>query len=106
MRLLPGLAMPPLFIPLKREFYEAFRRGDKIWEYRRAGGPWNPRTCPPGRRVVLSLGYGKAHRTPGFIFATKESMEPVRTAAWRACYGANKGPAFCIGIIPSLKEMS
>jgi hypothetical protein len=47
----------PLFIPLRREWFEAFARGKKREEWRRYGAGWNERSCPPGRRVVLSLGY-------------------------------------------------
>ncbi|GAB6178555.1 hypothetical protein JCM16814_34460 [Desulfobaculum senezii] len=59
----------PLFIPLRREHFEAFARGDKTTEYRKPGGPWNEHTCPIGRPVTLSLGYGKAHRLRGTIKA-------------------------------------
>lgn len=59
--------MKPLFIPLKREFYEDFAAGRKGSELRLYGPRWNERTCPVGREVVLSLGYGKAHRMTGVI---------------------------------------
>lgn len=35
--------MKPLFIPIKREFFEAFERGDKTHEYRLYGPRWNER---------------------------------------------------------------
>lgn len=47
----------PLFIPLKREFFQAFKAGEKVEEYRPEGPRWNARTCRVGRPVVLSLGY-------------------------------------------------
>lgn len=47
----------PLFIPLKREWFEAFERGEKTVEYRAFGPGWNSTTCRPGRAVVLSFGY-------------------------------------------------
>ena len=59
--------MKPLFIPLKTEFYEAFACGDKRSELRLYGPRWNERTCPVGRPVVLSKGYGKAHRLNAVI---------------------------------------
>ena len=59
--------MKPLFIPLKREFYEDFAAGRKGSELRLYGPRWNERTCPVGRAVTLSLGYGKAHRMTGVI---------------------------------------
>ncbi len=53
----------PLFIPLKRQWFEAFSDGSKTVEYRRYGPRWNERTCTPGRPVVLSLGYSGARIT-------------------------------------------
>ena len=61
----------PLFIPLKTEWYEAFERGDKGEELRLYGPRWNERTCRVGRAVVLSKGYGKAHRMAGRIWKFK-----------------------------------
>lgn len=49
--------MKPLFIPLKREWFEAFERGEKTHEYRIYGPRWNATTCAPGRAVLLSYGY-------------------------------------------------
>lgn len=51
----------PLFIPLKTQFYEEFKRGEKSTEYRLYGPRWNDKTCRVGREVHLSCGYGK-HR--------------------------------------------
>lgn len=50
----------PLFIPLRREWFEAFARGSKTREWRRYGGVWTERHCWPGRPVTLSLGYSGA----------------------------------------------
>lgn len=52
----------PLFIPLKREWFDAFARGDKTEEWRKHGPRWNVRTCRAGRAVILSLGYSTPHR--------------------------------------------
>ena len=49
--------MKPLFIPLKRIYFEAFARREKRLEVRRYGPRWNERTCPKGRKVILSCGY-------------------------------------------------
>lgn len=57
----------PLFIALKIEFFDLFLSGDKRSELRIYGPRWNERTCPPGREVVLSKGYGKRHRIRGVI---------------------------------------
>ena len=49
--------MKPLFIPLRRVYFEAFERREKRVEVRRYGPRWNERTCPTGREVILSCGY-------------------------------------------------
>lgn len=91
--------MKPLFIPLKREFFEAFCSGVKKIEFRKYGPRWNERTCKPGRGVILSLGYGKANRVRGCIVDFKAYKWPTRTAAWRKCYGEDyEGKAACITI--------
>lgn len=60
--------MKPLFIPLKSEYYEAFKDGSKREELRIYGKRWNEKTCPVGRKVVLSKGYGKQNRLKGRIW--------------------------------------
>ena len=52
--------MKPLFIPLKRIYFEAFARREKSVEVRRYGPRWNERVCSPGRKVILSCGYSGA----------------------------------------------
>ncbi len=52
----------PLFIPLKGIYYDAFEAGVKTVEYRAYGPRWNERTCYPGRKAILSRGYGKQRR--------------------------------------------
>lgn len=52
--------MKPLFIPLKREYFEAFDNGTKRTEYRLYGPRWHEGTVIPGRPVTLSLGYSGA----------------------------------------------
>jgi len=47
----------PLFVPLRREWFEAFQRREKFEEWRRYGKQWNERVCWIGRPVQLSLGY-------------------------------------------------
>src|SRR5688572_15733164 len=58
---------PPLFVPLKAEYFNDFASGMKTTEYRLYGPRWNERTCRPGREVVLSLGYGKRNRLRGRV---------------------------------------
>jgi hypothetical protein len=87
-----------LFIPLKREYFEAFERGEKRVEYRPYGPRWNERTCAIGKRVVLSLGYGKQHRIAGRVVSFEKSREPLKTLAWLKCYGHRTGDCACVGI--------
>lgn len=82
--------MPALFIPLKGEYYDAFMDGSKKEEFRVYGPRWNERTCPVGRRVVLSRGYGIKHRAAGIIIGFEVREEPTKSEAWLNCYGANQ----------------
>lgn len=59
--------MKPLFIPLKGVYFGAFLHGNKDTEYRLYGPRWSELTCPVGRAVVLSRGYGKSHRLSGTV---------------------------------------
>jgi len=52
----------PLFLPLKREYFDAFEAGIKTHEYRLYGPRWNEKNCRIGRPVTLSCGYGKGRR--------------------------------------------
>ena len=90
--------MKPLFIPLKREYFEAFKNGSKVEEFRPEGPRWNARTCAVGRPVVLSLGYGKSNRLTGVVAGYRASKEPTNSQAWRDCYGDRGGLAACIHI--------
>ena len=92
--------MKPLFIALKTEYFEAFKAGTKDTEYRPYGPRWNERTCPIGRPVVLSKGYGKAHRLTSYIIGFSRSAVPTTTRAWRNCYGDRGGDAACIRVAP------
>lgn len=90
--------LKPLFIPLKKEYYEAFDRGEKTTEYRLYGLRWNGVTCKLGRSVVLSCGYGKSRRIKGIINSFSIEYITFKIPGWIECYGAEKGPAACIGI--------
>jgi hypothetical protein len=59
--------MKNLFIPLKRKYYKRFINGQKNHELRLDGPRWNNKTCYPGRKVTLSLGYSKHDRVEGVI---------------------------------------
>jgi hypothetical protein len=94
--------MKPLFIPLKAEYFEAFKRGEKDTEFRKSGGRWNPRTCPIGRDVILSKGYGKKDRLRGYIIGNSDApvfyLAPKDKAAFIACYGLKESRVFMIHI--------
>ncbi len=78
----------PLFIPLKIEYYDAFADGRKMVEYRRYGPVWNERTCVPGRRVVLSKGYGKKSRCEGVVVRCWPDLNIPSLPGFIECYGA------------------
>ena len=88
----------PLFIPLKREYFEAFERGEKTYEYRVHGPGWNAGTCRVGRPVVLSMGYGKARRLRGIVTSFDLHAEPLTIPGWRECYGERDVMAAVIGV--------
>lgn len=74
----------PLFIPLKREWFDAFASGSKTEEWRRHGPRWNASSCAIGRPVVLALGYRGTRRLDGVI--TGFRVAPASDAAI-AIYG-------------------
>ncbi len=51
---------PPLYVPLKAEYFRAFAEGKKTVEWRKLAGKFNERTCYVGRKVTLSNGYSGA----------------------------------------------
>ncbi len=89
----------PLFIPLKRKHFEDFEAGTKPEEYRPLGARWNEKTCHVGRRVTLSLGYGKRRRLSGVITSFRVELDPKeKLPGWEECYGNRHAVAACIGI--------
>ncbi|WP_211217706.1 hypothetical protein, partial [Novispirillum itersonii] len=89
----------PLFIPLCRQWFDAFQSGLKTEEFRPAGGRWNPKTCRIGRPVTLSLGYGKHRRLAGVITGFREDPAITQTETWRSIYGDRYASAVAIRII-------
>lgn len=93
---------PPLFIPLKAEFFEAFQAGTKTEELRRYGPRWNERTCRVGRAVVLSRGYGRQARLQGRIWRFKKQHGSIFGSTYRASierlYGTLDIDIACISI--------
>lgn len=88
----------PLFIPLKREWFMAFKNGIKTVERRKAGPRWNERTCRVGREVVLSLGYGKQNRLAGRITQVVFSTAASKLPSWESVYGPGQCLVACIHI--------
>lgn len=78
----------PLFIPLKRKFFEAFERGQKTQEFRLWGPRWNERTLIVGRPVILSLGYSGRRLNADIVAVLKTDPAWSRfLPGWVACYG-------------------
>lgn len=90
----------PLFIPLNAKFYRQFESGEKSVEYRLYGARWNERNCRIGRKVTLSLGYGKHERLSGEIKSFERNAEVTKREDWIECYGSSSPDAVaaCIGI--------
>lgn len=87
-----------LFIPLKTEYFEAFKSGTKDTEYRPYGPRWNERTCRVGRQVVLSKGYGIQTRLRGVVTGFVRTRTSRPTKAWVDCYGSRECDMACIQI--------
>ena len=77
--------IPPMFIPLRRQWFEAFRDGEKRIEWRVYGARWNRQSAHRGRRVVLSLGYSGA-RLLGSIVRTRCVRADLAPPSARAIY--------------------
>lgn len=96
--------MTPLFIPLKTEFYEKFARGEKTSEFRLYGDRWNEDTCPIGRPVTLSKGYGAKYRlastVKGFFTVPHTILPPGDKADVEACYGPGPHKIAVIALEP------
>lgn len=120
MRLLCSSILPPpynngeymkaMFIPLKTEYYEAFKDGSKREELRLYNGRWNELTCRIGRKVILSKGYGSKNRMEGVIKEFRKQRGDVFGAGYQASIMAVYGTldidiaCFYIGDIRVLKE--
>lgn len=76
----------PLFVPLKTEWFCAFKSGSKTTEYRLYGPRWNERTCVKGRAVTLSHGYSGARlrATVRGHQLVKARDVPNATSIWHA----------------------
>lgn len=88
----------PLFIPLKRRYFDEFESGEKAFEYRTYGPRWNEKTCAVGRPVTLSLGYGKHRRLSGVVTSFTTNATPSLIPGWSDCFGDSHFTAAVIGI--------
>lgn len=64
----------PLFVPLRREWFDSFRAGTKAEEVRRVSPQFNGRRVWPGRPVILSLGYSGRQRMHGIVGQVRETI--------------------------------
>lgn len=76
---------PPMFIPLRREWFRAFERGEKRIEWRAYGPRWNRQSAHRGRPVVLSLGYSGA-RLRGVVVRSRRVRADRAPGAARAIF--------------------
>lgn len=74
----------PMFLPLKTEYYNAFKDGSKSEELRLYGKRYNEKTCQPGRYVLLSKGYGKQNRMLGIISSFKRQRADTFGSVYKA----------------------
>lgn len=75
----------PMFLPLRTQWFAAFRDGSKRVEWRAYGPRWNRQTAFRGRAVTLSLGYSGA-RLVGTVLRTRRVRAEDAPAAARAIY--------------------
>lgn len=80
-----------------KQYYLAFAEGSKTVEYRKAGGPWNRKTCVVGREIIISNGYTSKGRLRGVITGFKESAAAGRRKGFVEIYGSGNIAA-CISI--------
>lgn len=91
----------PLFIPLKTEYFNAFKSGEKTEELRKYGKRWTIANCE-GREVVLSKGYGNHERLIGTVWRVKKqhgsTFGSTYKKAIKECYGTLDIEICCISI--------
>jgi hypothetical protein len=62
-----GRSHEATFRPAQDQVLRGAKRDDKHSEHRLCRPRWNEKTCPPGRPILLSKGYGKQHSLQGVI---------------------------------------
>jgi hypothetical protein len=75
----------PLFVPLRTEWFAAFRSGSKRVEWRAYGPRWNRQVAHRGRDITLSHGYSGA-RLHGTVVRTRRVSANHAPAGARALY--------------------
>ena len=96
--------MNPIFIPLKGEYYNAFKNGHKRIEYRRVGRQFTQANCFPGREVTLSLGYGTRNRMKGTVVRSWIEHHDRPTGPIADCYGTETVNILAIEILVERNE--
>lgn len=78
-----GQVQKPLFIPLRTQWFNAFKSGEKTKEYRAFGPRWNERTCFLGRPTIVSHGYSgdRLYRKVKSIFVMPGVYAPEEAKA-------------------------
>ena len=98
-----------LFVPLKTEFYDKIKSGEKLEEFRLYGSKWNEKTCALGRGITFSKGYGKHERmygtVTGYSDQTLSSLDDKNEKAILSCYGKIEGYTSIARIKFELKEI-
>lgn len=93
--------MKSLFVPLKTEYFNAFKEGRKTVEYRLYGPRWNEKQCAVGRGVRLRLGYSGEDlhgEIVGFEIKNIVDLPEEVVHAVMDCYQKDIGRIACIEI--------
>lgn len=94
------MSIKPLFIPLKTEYFEAFKAGTKTQELRAYGNRWNEKNCFEGRTVILSKGYGKKSRMYGTVTKfEKKNINTLNSVDYQAALDCYQNPNIELAVI-------
>lgn len=94
-----------LFIPLKRQPFEAFVAGTKRWEIRRCEGQWAK--AKPGMPARLRLGYsgqGELCRIVGRLVMTTDAMRLWDELPWWHAIPYSGGPEHAARLVRLLLQ--
>lgn len=76
----------PLFIPLRKQWFDAFASGEKVEEYRPYGPRWNEKTLWIGRAAVIANGYSGPGRLNRVVAGLRKISAAEAPEAARAIY--------------------